>query len=61
MGADIDIALDNGKKIDSKKLMYIKDQIEESTIPLHIDVVDLATTSEKLKKEIEKEGVLWKN
>ena len=61
VGADIDIALDAGKKIEMKKIFAIKDKIEESTIPLFVDVVDLHDASEELKKEIQSEGVLWEN
>ena len=60
-GSDIDLALDLGTKIDPSKIYAIKDRIEESTVPLHVDLVDINTVSGKFKEEIEKEGVLWEN
>jgi predicted nucleotidyltransferase len=59
-GADIDLALDAGKEIESKKLSLIREQIEETTLPLSVDIVDLFTAPEILKNEIKSEGILWK-
>jgi len=61
VGADIDLALYCGREIERGKLISIKDEIEESTIPFCVDVVDLFSASEELKSEVEKEGVLWEN
>ncbi len=58
--SDIDIAIDNGgQKIDRSALSMIKDELEESTIPFTVDIVDLNAASEALKKEILKDGILW--
>ncbi|MFH1643842.1 MAG: nucleotidyltransferase domain-containing protein [bacterium] len=60
-GSDIDLALDNKEKIELKIIFKIQDEIEQTSIPLFVDIVDINTTSEKLKNEILKEGILWKN
>ncbi|EKD23320.1 MAG: DNA polymerase, beta protein [uncultured bacterium] len=60
-GADIDLALDAKSVIDISIFYKIQDDIEETTIPLTIDLVDLFSASETLKNEVKKEGVLWKN
>jgi len=60
-GADIDLALDNGKPVDVKIIYKIKEKIENSTIPLFVDLVDINTADETIKKEIESEGILWEN
>jgi predicted nucleotidyltransferase len=57
--SDIDIALDAGKKIDLYTLSLIKEEIEESSIPFTVDVVDLYTASGDFKKNILKDGKLW--
>lgn len=59
-GSDIDIALDIGKPIDDKIMFKIKDKIEETTIPLNVDLVDFYMATGEFRKQIEKEGVLWK-
>lgn len=58
--SDIDIAIDNQKKIDFFVLSSIKEAIEESSIPFRVDVVDLQSASRDLKSQIIKEGVVWK-
>lgn len=57
--SDIDIAIDLGKEIDSSLLSQIKEEIEESTIPFTVDIVDLHTISDNFKKQILKDGKLW--
>jgi len=58
-GADIDLALDNNKPIDLRIIFKINDKIEESTIPLFVDIVDINNSDQLIKKEIEGEGILW--
>ncbi len=60
-GADIDIALDAGEKINFRKLFDIQDEIEESSLPLFVDLVDLHSASSELKNEVKNEGILWKS
>lgn len=57
--SDIDIALDNGKKIDTRILSEIREEIEESLIPYTVDIVDLHAVSSDFKESVKKEGVLW--
>jgi len=57
--SDIDIAIDNNQKIDLYDLSIIKENIEESTIPFTVDIVDLNAVSDDLKKQILKDGILW--
>ena len=56
--SDIDIAIDTGGKIDSSLLSQIKEEVEESTIPFTVDVVDLHTISDDFKKQILKDRKL---
>jgi predicted nucleotidyltransferase len=58
-GADIDLALDMGRKIDFKIILSLYNDIEDTTIPLTVDLVDLHSVSGSLKNEIKKEGILW--
>jgi predicted nucleotidyltransferase len=59
-GADIDLALDNGTPIPIQKLGEIAEIIENSNMPLMVDLVDLYTATETLKKEVIREGIVWK-
>lgn len=58
-GADFDIALDNGSKIDHKKIFSIISDLEDSSLPVFVDVVDIHAVSKEMKNQIEKDGVLW--
>lgn len=60
-GADIDIALDNFSPIDLRIILRIHGDIEDTTIPLSVDLVDLQNASDTLKNEIKKEGILWQS
>ena len=60
-GADIDLALDVGKKIDWKILGDIKDKIEETTIPVFVDVVDVNVVDNKFLEHIKTEWIEWKS
>lgn len=60
-GSDIDLAIDNGFPIDYKKIHALKEKFEESTIPLFIDIVDINSADEKIKNEIKRDGIVWKN
>lgn len=57
--SDIDITIDNKNKIDLLTLSNIKEDIEESSIPFTVDVVDLNNISEELKKQILKDRIKW--
>ena len=57
--SDIDLALDNGQAIPGYVLLEIKDAVEQSNVPFFVDIVDLHSTSDSLKKEIQRDGVSW--
>lgn len=58
-GSDIDLALDNGQKIPWSILNKIAIKIDDTSIPMSVDLVDLVTTSEEFKKEVLSKGILW--
>lgn len=58
-GADIDLALDAQEKISFTTILKIQHDIEETTIPVFVDVVDLDGTSDDFKNEVKRDGILW--
>jgi predicted nucleotidyltransferase len=58
-GADIDIAIDSKSLINLNKILDIYGEIEESTIPVKVDIIDFRNVSNEMKKEIERDGILW--
>lgn len=61
VGSDIDLALDAGKPIASTTLLAIEMEIDETTIPMKVDLVDFQTAPAELKNDIMREGILWTN
>ena len=60
-GSDIDLALDNGQKIPWNTVTKMLIDIDETTIPMKIDLVDLQNVDDDFKKQVLKEGILWTN
>ncbi len=59
LSSDIDIAIERPAAVPTKLFLDVKQQLEESTIPYRVDVVDLYDASETLKTEIHKVGIEW--
>ncbi|GGJ90364.1 hypothetical protein GCM10007063_11200 [Lentibacillus kapialis] len=59
--SDIDIALQSNEEIPVTMVVDLRERIEESTLPYHVDVVNLENASHELVKKVEEEGVLWKD
>jgi uncharacterized protein len=59
-GSDIDVALDTGGVIDDSLINQIIWDLEDSDIPIFFDIVDFTKMSEDMKKNILKDGVIWK-
>ena len=59
--SDIDIAIDAGKIIQTIALSNIKEEVEESTIPFFVDIVDFHAVDNDMQNQITKYGVIWKN
>lgn len=60
-GSDIDLALDNNAKIPWSTITKMLLDIDETTIPMKVDLVDLHTVDEEFKKQALSEGILWTN
>lgn len=58
--ADIDIALDGGKKLPIEDVDEIKTMFRESNIAYNIDIVDLHWMTDLMRNEILREKVIWK-
>ncbi|QQR48933.1 nucleotidyltransferase domain-containing protein [bacterium] len=59
-GADIDLAFDCGRIVDFDILLKLRSEIDDTNIPLTVDLVDLHNASDTLKNVIKQEGIIWK-
>ncbi len=48
-----------GEPIKEDILYAIIQDLEESSLPIYFDIVDFHGVSERMQKEIMKDGVLW--
>lgn len=58
--SDIDIAIDANRKLSTVEIGELKSVLSETNIIYKIDVVDINSIPEDLRKTILQEGVLWK-
>jgi len=59
--SDIDIGILPGKNFDRRKLVFLKERIEDLNIPYTVDIVDLSRVSKVFKEKALREGIVWKH
>ncbi|WP_144328568.1 nucleotidyltransferase family protein [Tepidimonas charontis] len=59
--SDIDLALKAPMAIDPTVLAHVREALEESHIPLLVDLIDYEAVAEPLRRAIDAEGVAWIN
>ena len=60
-GSDVDIALDEGTKIERVEVGEVRDVLSATNMSYKIDVVDLHGISKEMRAIILKEGIIWKS
>ncbi|HVH74194.1 MAG TPA: nucleotidyltransferase domain-containing protein [Stellaceae bacterium] len=58
--SDIDIAILPREEFSSSFFAVLADEIEESTIPYNVDLVDLRRADPALVEEVQREGLKWR-
>lgn len=58
--SDIDIAVDNQVALEKSIIPQVKEAIDDLNIPFTVDVVDFCSINENLKKQIERDKIIWK-
>lgn len=59
--SDVDIGIIPGSNFDRKKLIYLRQYLEDSTLPYKVEVVDFSLVSEEFKNSALKEAQIWKS
>lgn len=59
--SDIDIGILPRDKINKKKLVLLREKVENSNVPYKVDVVDLSQASKEFTEKALREGIIWKN
>ena len=55
--ADLDLAIDAGRRLTRQESLELWDQFEQSDLPYKVDVVDLHTIKPEFKKMIERDMI----
>ena len=58
--SDVDIGLMPYGKIDKKKVILLKEKIEDLNIPYKVELVNFLEVSEDFRKEAAKGAIVWK-
>ncbi|MCL6563137.1 MAG: nucleotidyltransferase domain-containing protein [Firmicutes bacterium] len=58
--SDLDLALDAKEPIAVERLAHLREQLEDSTIPYFIDLIDLNAVSPGFRKKVLEEAILWR-
>lgn len=56
--SDLDLAIITPKPLSLSQMAIIKEAFDESDLPIRVDVIDWAATSESFQKIIEKEKIV---
>jgi len=59
--SDIDVAVNPIKPLPLGLLSRIRQELEESNVPYHVDLVDLSRLGGEWLERIRAEGVLWRD
>jgi predicted nucleotidyltransferase len=59
--SDIDIAILPREKLPSGFMADLTDQIEESTIPYDVDLVDLSQVGPEFREQVLRNGIKWRD
>ncbi len=59
-GADFDIAIDAGRVLTLLEIGDIKEAIEESSIPVFVDIVDIRNVEDDFLNQIKQDWIVWK-
>lgn len=59
LASDIDLALQARRPLSRVKLSALRDALEESRVPLRVEVVDLSTVDAAFRKRVLAEALPW--
>jgi len=59
--SDVDIGIIPGNSFDRRKLVFLREYLEESTIPYKVEVVDFSMVSEEFRRLALKDAEVWKS
>lgn len=59
--SDIDVAIEPLEPLSPVVLADIREDLEESTVPYFVDVVDLSEVKPEFRARVMRDGIVWKS
>jgi predicted nucleotidyltransferase len=59
LASDIDLAIEPHGDLPASVLVRLAAELEESTIPVRVELIDLRTAGEQLRAKVRREGIRW--
>jgi len=59
--SDVDIGIIPKGKMDKKRIIFLRESVEELNIPYKVDIVDFSCVDKKFKREFLKEAEIWRD
>jgi len=59
--SDVDIGLIPYGRLEKRKVIFLKQRVEDLNIPYKIEILDFSTVSEDFKEEALKGAIIWKD
>lgn len=58
--SDIDIGILGNKKVSGKIVSKLLEELEESVVPFHVDIVDFFNVDKEFKRQATQNIIVWK-
>ena len=58
-GSDVDVAVEAHGPLPRHVLRDLSETLEESTIPYNVDVIDLNSADQRIRRAVNEEGIVW--
>ena len=59
LASDIDLAIESRNELPAKVMNRLFDELDESTVPVRVDVFDLRHAGPELRAKVMQEGIQW--
>ena len=57
--SDVDVAIQSSAPLPRGVMACLREALEESTVPYHVDLLDLSEATADVRDQIKREGVIW--
>lgn len=59
--SDVDIGILPNKRLDTKKIAYMRERLENLNIPYKVEIINFSEVSANFEKQALREAIVWKD